>query len=155
MSVTVLHRTKPKARKEHQCSSCYRTITVGEVYERQDNVFDGARYAYLICEHCRAITNRVLDLIPDYWCEDGFSEETISEGMREYAKTLADLRMLAWFRRRWTRDDGTVVALASAGAATQGGSPKRVLMTHPHDGHGEQDTCRDCQRAATQEGENR
>lgn len=124
MSVTVLHRTQPRARKEHQCSSCYRTIAVGEVYERQDNVFDGQRYAYLICEHCRAITDRVLTLIPDYWYEDGFSEDTIAEGMREYAETLADLRMLAWFRRRWMQQDGTVVDLSAVVPDRENGSER-------------------------------
>lgn len=111
MSVTVLHRSNPKARKEHQCSSCYRVIRIGEVYERQDNVFDGDRYSYLMCEHCRALVDRVTDLVPDDWYEDGFSDDTISEGMREYAETLADLRLYAWFLRRWMRADGTVVSL--------------------------------------------
>lgn len=120
MSVTVLHLSKPKARKEHQCSSCQRTIAIGEVYERQDNVFDGSRYTYLLCEHCREITDRVLKLIPDYWYEDGFSEDTIQEGMREYAETLADLRMLVWFQRRWTRNDGTLVPLANVEVGGQG-----------------------------------
>lgn len=124
MSVTVLHRSKPKARKEHLCSSCYRVIRVGEVYERQDNVFDGSRYTYLLCEHCRAITDRVLALVPDYWYEDGFNEDTIDEGMREYAQTLADLRMLVWFRRRWTRHDGTVVGLSAAGVVGQEGESR-------------------------------
>lgn len=108
MSVITLHVTNPKARKQHQCSCCNRVIAVGETYERQDNVFDGQRYAYLLCAHCRAITNRAWELAGCY-LDEGWNEEVIDDGMREYAETLADLRMLVWFRRRWMRADGTLV----------------------------------------------
>lgn len=107
--VIVLDRSMPKARKAHVCSCCYRVIAKGETYENQRNVFDGRAYTYKLCAHCRELTSRVIEIDTyDYW-QEGINEEYLQETLSEQYRTLADLRLLVWFRRRWTRRDGTVV----------------------------------------------
>lgn len=108
--VTVLHLDRPTARKEHACSNCGRVIGVGERYERQDNTFDGRRYAFKVCAHCIVVTSRavmITTFLPDegmdfYWIEDTF---------RENAQDCSDLRMLVNLRRRWRDSRGNLVAI--------------------------------------------
>lgn len=106
--VDVLHRSTPKARTEHDCSMCGRTIRKGEVYERQDNVFDGRRYAFKCCEHCRAASDRAIQLNPYDYYDEGINRDYIEQVLCDDRETLADIRMLIHFRRRWTRRDGSL-----------------------------------------------
>lgn len=50
-----------RARKEHQCTECQRTIRVGEQYELCDMLFDGRWSHFKTCAQCQAIRR-------DYGC---------------------------------------------------------------------------------------
>ena len=117
--VIVLNKSMPTARKQHVCSCCYRIIAKGETYENQRNVFVGRVYTYKLCAHCKALTRRVLELDEyDYW-EEGITFDYLYETLHESYKTMADLRAFVWFRRRWTRRDGSVVPVPYAGTPDQ------------------------------------
>ena len=45
----------PKARKEHRCGECARTILKGEVYNRWSGKFDGELFRYKTCAQCYEI----------------------------------------------------------------------------------------------------
>lgn len=91
------------ARKEHRCSLCGRMIRVGEQYGRQTNIGDDGLHVWKECGHCRVLAN-LLDLI-DCCDEDGYTSETVLEFDPE---TVAEARLLALFRKKWTRRDGTL-----------------------------------------------
>lgn len=55
----------PKARKEHQCRTCYSTIKVGEVYSNETYVWEGTVYTWKTCIDCALISNDVY-----HWCAD-------------------------------------------------------------------------------------
>jgi hypothetical protein len=48
-----LDTSTPKARKEHRCGECRRTISPGETYERYTGIWDGAFAVYKTCAHCQ------------------------------------------------------------------------------------------------------
>lgn len=60
-----LSDSMPKARKEHQCRTCYSTIAVGEVYSNETYVWEGTVYTWKTCADCALISNDVY-----YWCAD-------------------------------------------------------------------------------------
>lgn len=43
----------PRARKEHRCDECRRTIAVGEVYYKLTGVCDGRGFTHKSCRRCR------------------------------------------------------------------------------------------------------
>ena len=49
---TVCRVEKRKARKEHRCCACFRTIRAGERYENAWGVWDGAQSSYKTCHLC-------------------------------------------------------------------------------------------------------
>lgn len=107
-----LHTSHPRARIEHDCMSCGRTIKPGETYERQDNVFDGARYSYKACRHCQVATKRALAISRDsYYWDEGISSDVVHDVLRDEAETLGDIRLSIGMRRRWTHKDGTLWAV--------------------------------------------
>lgn len=49
---SVYNETTPKARKEHRCNECRRSISVGETYKRVEGRWEGGWSTFRICEHC-------------------------------------------------------------------------------------------------------
>lgn len=47
--------TNPKARREHRCCECERTIAAGESYQRYVGKFDGEMYCEKTCSQCAEI----------------------------------------------------------------------------------------------------
>ena len=45
----------PKAKKEHKCCECNRTILIGEEYERSSGKFDGSFWDEKTCNECAEI----------------------------------------------------------------------------------------------------
>lgn len=94
--------TKPVARKQHSCENCGRTINQGEKYHRYDGIYDGRASAWKTCGHCSALTN-VFNLWDIY--DEGIGPDEIGEWEPE---SLAGLRAKVYWRKRWTRPDGTL-----------------------------------------------
>lgn len=75
----------PKARRQHKCSECFRTINPGEQYTRTSAKFDGVVKTYKMCQQCRQAA-KWLEKHCGGWCHSAIQEELqehYSEGYRE------------------------------------------------------------------------
>jgi glutaredoxin len=119
-----------RARKEHACIECRRTIKPGEIYERHKGLLDGRWDLNTTCPHCVA-ARRFLDTIcsgewvfRDVWDEterhvDGLDDLTLSptwtddliyDGLDiEYAEIEGDRR--AQLAGAWTHEGAAVARL--------------------------------------------
>ena len=75
----VLRETFQKARKEHKCGECYRTIVKGEEYEKIVTVFDSRLYTYKTCMDCVSVRKQFFTT---------FYYESIWEYFREYVSDV-------------------------------------------------------------------
>lgn len=74
--------TNPRARKEHRCGECRRTIPVGEQYERTSGLYDSKWDVYCTCQHCQRarlwlerecggwVYTEVCEELIEHWQED-------------------------------------------------------------------------------------
>jgi hypothetical protein len=102
--MTFFQHFKRKARTEHTCESCGRTIDPGETYTRQFAADDGMVWTYKECAHCTALVT--LWALWEY-AVDGYTTDTFTE-YRDEIRTIADARLWALWKRRWRRRDGTL-----------------------------------------------
>jgi hypothetical protein len=107
--VNTYTKKKSRARIEHKCVLCHRTIRVGEVYTRGAGFGEGTAWSWKECAHCRA----ALNLYEVYeWDEEGYNEETFDAWVdyRDSAKgmTVAELRAMAGYRAKWQLRSGTL-----------------------------------------------
>jgi hypothetical protein len=89
-------RTYPKARTDHRCATCHRTIDKGEAYSRSFCVFDCMAYAWKQCLHCEAMIPYI-----DY-------DETFNEDDYECwePRNIKELRVRVHLNRRWRNGAG-------------------------------------------------
>ena len=78
------------------------------------------------------------------------TDEMVKVALDEYlrAETAGKLRAMASALRAALAMQGSAKLPGNSAGA---GEPKRMLMTHPHDGHGRGDTCFDCEAAVSGE----
>lgn len=99
--------TKPKARTEHTCSLCSRTIEPGEVYNRHRMIGDDGPYVWKQCAHCIALmVTYGAEIVWDW--HEGWSDEDVHEwepGTPEGHQAQAD------WRNRWRGPDGALVSV--------------------------------------------
>lgn len=94
-----------RARTQHKCLECSRTINPGETYRRVFSVYDGQVDTCKTCSHC---------LVGQAWLLQncgGFMHHALSDEMQEHAETYPDqcfgfLRIKAGMMRQWQRFDG-------------------------------------------------
>lgn len=63
--------TRPKAKKEHCCCECKKTINVGDEYVRITGKWDGVCRTYKTCSHCenlRRLMYKKFDINCVYEC---------------------------------------------------------------------------------------
>ena len=78
---TVLSEDKPRARREHRCSSCEGTISSGEVYIRQVCVYDNLYVwkTHLLCDAIYWRLWREQDLYEDEQVEPSEIRDSLVE----------------------------------------------------------------------------
>jgi hypothetical protein len=82
---SVMRKEQRKAKKEHRCCECGRTIRSGETYEYVWGVWDGSAGTYKTCSHCVALRDYTTAHVPCFcWYYGGMRIEAI-EMLREYA----------------------------------------------------------------------
>jgi len=97
--------TGRKARKDHRCTECGRTIVKSEIYWRAFTLFDGRCDTYKTCTHCR---------VGQAWLIDNcgiFLHHGLDEEMAEHAEDYPSirfgfLRIRVGMHRKWQRFDG-------------------------------------------------
>ncbi len=99
----VLHDRHQKARKEHKCSECNRTICIGEVYNVMRTVFDGAADSYKTCEHCQVVKRWLQKECGGYLFQGVFED---IDQHRQEGYGFGVVRLTAGMRDKWTRKDG-------------------------------------------------
>jgi len=50
-----------KARKQHECGYCNRTVQIGESYYRIAGVYEGGFFSHKLCERCGWVLNNLHD----------------------------------------------------------------------------------------------
>lgn len=83
-----------KARKQHKCDSCGKTIEIGETYEKAIYK-DREIYSWKTCERCKPYVDEAFNN-PDYDFSDGMSEQDFRNYMFEEHKSIA---------KRWWKGD--------------------------------------------------
>lgn len=87
---------KRRARKEHKCSECRRTILPGESYQLNKALFDGCWNVNKVCSHCQVATEWLIlnchGYVTDMVRED--IQEHIDEYRTVYKHTIRPLKVL-------------------------------------------------------------
>ena len=101
----VYHEETRKARKEHRCAECGRTIAVTETYRSHFYVQDGIANMSKTCAHCCVAADWLVTNCGGYIFEEVIEE--IKEHADEYPMlAMPLLRLVVGARRKWiTRDD--------------------------------------------------
>ena len=99
-------RTRPKARKEHQCCECREVIAAGAVYERIKGIWDGSANTFATCLSCAEIRDHFAcegATLGELWrdLEDNFFPDMRAggpcmEGLSPAAKGRLFERRTAW-----------------------------------------------------------
>ena len=86
---TAFHEVRRRARREHKCNECGRTIGVGESYHRAGALYDSRWTTYRTCAHCDVLRQWV-----QHNC-GGFLFHAVLEDFREHA---AEYRVMSWWK---------------------------------------------------------
>jgi hypothetical protein len=101
-----------RARKEHRCEDCGRTIAKGEPYNVCSYLSEGDFGTTKMCVHCHA-AGRWLRVVCGGHFYPGVLEELWEHWDEEYDLRSHGLgRLVLWGRRDWRRGDGDLVDLA-------------------------------------------
>lgn len=101
-----------RARKDHTCTECKRTIKKGENYEYVMGKWDGHIEVYKTCYYCQ-IARNWLSIHCDGWCYTGILED-LEDHWREYAseyRTTELGRLIVGMKNQWTRRNGKLMKL--------------------------------------------
>lgn len=119
---TVLHSRQQRARLQHQCTECRRTIEPGESYLAERTVFDGDAMSHKICAHCQRVRDYLIDHCGG-WLYGGLHEDisghyygSTSNDAGEREVRLLSIGMSA----RWRRADGSLWPVPRANSTTEG-----------------------------------
>jgi hypothetical protein len=103
------HHDRRRARKQHTCVTCKRTIDAGETYLRGSGFGDGEAFTWKECAHCSAFLNLAAIAWEEEYSEvdfDAFEPSTVTE-----------MRWKVQWYRKWRRRDGDLYPVPSLDAA--------------------------------------
>ena len=100
--------TRPRARKDHVCSDCGRTIGPGETYLRCVGFEDGTAWTWKDCAHCEA-TLGLYDISWDGAYNDDIFYEWATGGHDDWP----EVRAAAGYLMRWRTRSGTLLPIPS------------------------------------------
>lgn len=108
--VTLLAENDYKAKKDHRCAECGRTIHAGESYHRDTFIFEGRRQSHKTCGHCMVARN---------WLRGecgGWVYTAVEEDVREHCHSghryaYGVYRLAVGMRQKWTRRNGSLMSI--------------------------------------------
>lgn len=110
----LLHSREQRARIQHRCGECGRTINTGETYLAERTVFDGSAESHKTCAHCKVARDWLQEHCRGFlWngvAEDILSHESYAWGTAgepDNTKANRELRVLTdGIKNQWRRGDG-------------------------------------------------
>ena len=78
-----------KARKEHICDFCEKTIVKGEEYRLSTHVYDGEIYDWHSCDRCREYVSQAFKELGN-GLNEGLTAEEFYDFMKEYYPDVAN-----------------------------------------------------------------
>lgn len=107
--VNLLGEATHKARKQHRCAECRRSIEPGETYHVDRYIFEGKLTHHKTCAHCMVVRG---------WLQDecgGWVYTGVEEDIREHAESghygFGVGRLAVGIRLNWRRKDGRLMPL--------------------------------------------
>lgn len=102
-----------KARKDHLCFECHRTIATGETYTRSAGKYEGRFWDIKRCLHCRTFADIIHRMDRDALEETSLRDWVWEYGlspveMLAYPNPMQWLRWSAAFRNKWTDIHGNL-----------------------------------------------
>ena len=106
-SVQMLSERNPKARKDHRCSECGRSIAKGETYRAETWLWEGDLDSAKVCSHCLQV-RRWLSAACDGWVYSELESDLAEHvtGDEKYLRTSALTRLLRWMVADWRDRSG-------------------------------------------------
>jgi hypothetical protein len=102
-----------RARKQHRCDECDRTIEKGETYRYAQGVMEGGWSLHYICSHCEVPAGWLIENCGGY-LHCGILDD-IREHVAEYPALGDDLkRFVSGMRAKWTADGALMPIPAQA-----------------------------------------
>jgi len=93
MTPRLIHSAEPTARKPHTCDVCLTTIEPGTKYQRAFLIYDDP-YTFVNHMECGRVGQQSLDWFDD----EGFTYESVSEWLYERRDDLTDKERIVWER---------------------------------------------------------
>ena len=91
-----------RARKEHTCGECHRTIKAGEVYRYLSGIdYDRNAFSHKICGHCGIVCDWLSINCSGYLLHG--VQEDISQHVEEYSRRWDLARLKIGMERDWRR----------------------------------------------------
>lgn len=113
-------RHVPRARKEHTCGECRRTIARGESYWIQGGVNDGTFVWNKTCDHCNEASDWLL-YVCDGWVFGARLEDFMEHvvGYERYIRSRPLVRLVRWMRAGWRDREGNLRSVESVTVLTE------------------------------------
>lgn len=102
--VILLSSSSRKARKEHQCDECSRTIQQGEIYLVEGTLWEDEKQTHKTCAHCLVVRDWLTKECSGFLYE-GIREDIIDHA-REDGYGFGVLRLAVGIDNKWKRKDG-------------------------------------------------
>ena len=98
--------TRPRARKDHVCSDCGRTIGPGETYRRGAGFDDGTAWTWKDCAHCEALIG-----LYDLAWDGAYNDENFYEWATDGHNDWSEVRDAAGYLMRWRTRSGALLPI--------------------------------------------
>ena len=103
-SSELFRETKPKARKEHKCGECYRTIEKGERYNRYSVMYEGDFSEHKMCKDCNSVAESYFNafIFGEVWeyvrneIDECYGDFAIEDGLTETAAVKIEKLVLLY-----------------------------------------------------------
>ena len=101
--MTWFKNAHPRARTEHRCSDCGRTIRPGEVYRRGAGFDGGTAWTWKDCRHCEYALHQY-----DLAWDGEYNADHFYEWATDGARDVQEARDQAGYLHRWTTRGGNL-----------------------------------------------
>ena len=117
--MTTFVTTRPRAKRDHECSDCGRTISPGETYRRGVGFDDGTAWTWKDCAHCEAI----LSLYDLSW-DGAYNDGTFYAWATDEHGDWSEVRDAAGYLMHWRTQSGALLPIPCRKGAPNDRTPE-------------------------------